>query len=148
MSQQETNVKAFVTSAVNPDATQRAGEPITVSVDGREVTFNAPDSNQVVLLAAAIEGTAKDTALAATLINAFFAMIATNRDVAYFKGRLFDSDDSFALNNVSDILSYLLEEWSARPTESSPASSGLPSNGGKTSKGKRHGHKSGSGKGH
>jgi hypothetical protein len=144
MSQQETNVKAFVTSA-NTEESAPAGEPITVSVDGREITFNAPDINQVVLLTAAMEGASTDAGLAATMLNAFMYMIDTDRDAAHIRGRLFNSRDKFDLGNVSEIMAYLLETWSNRPTGSSSDASPSRSNGGKKSKARRHGHGSPSG---
>lgn len=146
MTSQNTAVKAFITSATDPDQpSQAAGEPITVSIDDREVTFNPPDTNQTLLIMAAVEGSSSDGSLGATMINAFFHMIKDDRDVGHLRGRLFNSKDPFSLADVSAVLMYLMETWSARPTESSSDSSPSPRAHGKTSKGKRHGAGSTSG---
>lgn len=146
MTSQNTAIKAFITSATDPEQpTQSAGEPITVAIDDREITFNPPDTNQTLLIMAAVEGSSTDGSLAATMINAFFHMVQDDRDVGHLRGRLFNSKDPFSLSDVSAVLMYLMETWSNRPTESSSDSSSSRRAHGKTSKGKRHGAGSTSG---
>lgn len=133
-------MREFTTSAQQAEEHERVGEPITIKVDGREIVFNPPNTDHLVLMIAAIEASAQGVQLAASMMNSFFALIAEDRDRSHLKGRLFDPTDSFSMITVADILSGLIEEWSqSRPTQSSPGSSFSPPPGGSTSRGMHSG---------
>lgn len=127
-------MREFTTSVEQATDSQKAGEPETVKIDGYEVTFQPPDTNHIVLLTAALESSAGQHNLAATLINAFFALIENPADSAHFRARLFDPKDTFGLDTISEVMMGLLEEWSARPTQSSPTSSSQRQSTGRTSR--------------
>jgi hypothetical protein len=126
-------MREFVTSAEKAEAPE-AGESQTVKIDGREVTFNAPDTNQLILLTAAIEASENSGILAATLINSFFAMIESDEDQSHLRARLFNSKDHFGLDTITEILSSLMEEWSGKATRPSSGSSFSPPPTGSTSR--------------
>jgi hypothetical protein len=131
-------MREFVTSAEKADAPE-AGEPIPIKIDGREIVFNAPDTNQLILLTAAIEASESSGVLAATLINSFFAMIENDEDQSHLRARLFNSKDHFGLDTITEVMSSLMEEWSGKATPSSSDSSTSPPRTGSTSKGTHSG---------
>jgi hypothetical protein len=110
-------IKSFTTSgkSVEQNGTPM-GEPVAVDVDGREVTFVPPTTGQWAVTMAGGTDSSSPSDQVATQINFFFSMLDP-KDVAYFKHRLFDREDPFDVDNIADIITYLLEEWAARPTK-------------------------------
>lgn len=135
------SLKSFTTSAENVPEEERAtaGKPITVKIDNRKVTFLPWDTNQFVLITAIIESGMRDTQLVAQLINVFFGMIEDENDKRFLKSQLWDPKSGFTIATIAEILTYLLEEWSANPTGPSSGSSSSRASTGKTSKGRRSG---------
>jgi len=111
-------IKEFTTSAVaSVDEDEGAvGSEVTVKVDGREVTFYPPTSGQLAVTLAGSGDMATEMEQAAATINFFFSLLE-HRDATFFRKRLFDRDDGFDMDTIADLVSYLLEEWSARPTK-------------------------------
>jgi hypothetical protein len=132
-------MREFVTAAKGADEAPEAGPQIAFKIDGREITFNPPDTNHLVLLTAAIEASGTSASLAATMINAFFAMIEDYEDSSWMRSRLFDPHDAFGLDTISDVMAALMEEWSGKDTSSSSDSSTSPPTTGSTSRGMHSG---------
>jgi hypothetical protein len=59
--------------------------------------------------------------MVAGIIN-FFASTLDDQTHNYITNKLLDRKDPFGLLEVQDIIQWMMEEWSARPTKSSPAS--------------------------
>lgn len=133
-------------------------QPVTVTVDSREVTFQPATEGQIALILAALSDTSGTLNGIATVINFFFslldptklevqdgeddsgladAMSKLDSDIRYFKLRLLDGNDPFDGGDVIDIVSYLIEEWTAHPTKQ--PSDFMPShkNGGRKSTARR-----------
>lgn len=110
-------IKSFTTSgkSVEENGTPM-GEPVTVDVDGREVIFIPPTTGQWAVTMAGGTDSSSPSDQIATQINFFFSML-DDKDVHYFKHRLFDREDAFDVDNIAEIITYLLEEWAARPTK-------------------------------
>lgn len=135
---EQAQLKVFSTSAAETESVP-AGEDQTVMVDDVQVTFAAPTTSHLILMASMLEGAKDEKRRASILINWFFSMVPAMQR-GYFETRLFDHEDSFDLVNITDIIDYLMEQWSGgRPTQRSSTSSGSPKPGGKKSTGKRHG---------
>ena len=132
-------MREFVTSAQNADDAVLGGETIHLKIDGREISFNAPDANQLVLMTAAIESSANTGVLAAAMTNAFFGLIENPQDSAHLRARLFDARDPFGLDTMAEVLSSLMEEWSGKATQSSSDSSSPPQAHGSTSRARHSG---------
>jgi hypothetical protein len=125
--------KEFVTSAQADRASGEVGRPITVLVDGEEITFEGATESQIALLIAATSATATNiTSGIADVINFFFSLLS-EEDSRTLRHRLFDRDDPFDVENITDILMYLVEEWSARPTQSPSDSTPSPNSAGQKS---------------
>lgn len=123
-------MKEFITAAVATD--EERAEDIEIRVDGRDILVEGPGSGQLSLLMAALGDTSTEPFAVATMINFLFSMIGPS-DARYLKSKLFDRDDPFGAKEISDILIYLVEEWSGRPTESRDASTTSRGRTGRTS---------------
>lgn len=156
-----TPVKSFVSSAIS--TLEGEENERTTDIDGVEVTFTLPDINQVVMSTAMIENASSNIASAAALINIFFGLI--KGDETYVDGagdpvdpddedaeliyndfvarklqaKMMDPRDPFGIEVIAAVMSWLLEEWSDRPTTPSSRSSVSPKQSGTTSKVKPRG---------
>lgn len=157
----DTALKTFVSSAT---ATAEADTPDlerTVEIDGLEVTFHLPDINQVVLSTMMIEQATSNVEAGAALINIFFGLIKpeeiprgldgeevdedddgpmfTDFTARKLQARMMDPNDKFGIETIAEVMMWLMEEWSSRPTTPSSRSAASPSKPGKTSKAKQRG---------
>lgn len=140
-------LKKFVTSAKNADEqgdVLPVGDPLPIQIDDREITLLPPTTSQFVLMLASMEAAASEQDQYASIINFFFGMI-DDEDKRYIFARLRDRKDPFDVEDLSEIVEYVTEEWSARPTEESQDSSSPSQGSGKKSKAKPHhaAHRSG-----
>lgn len=134
----ESTLKVFSVSASASESVP-AGDDQTVMIEDRKITFLAPTTSHIVLMSSILEGAKDEARRASIIINWFFSMLDDPLDRGYFETRLFDHKDPFDLVNITEVIDYLMEQWSARPTQPSSTSSGSPKPGGKKSTGKRHG---------
>lgn len=106
--------------------------------DGTEVTFHAPTPGQFALFTAMGVG---HTGISE--VSTFIALMFEFMDEdtkRYFRRRLLDSSDPFDAigeGGLADIATGLIEEWSARPTQSPSGSSTPPGSTGRRSTAKR-----------
>jgi len=114
-------LKEFTTSARAAEEA-RIGLPVTVKVDDREITFSPATESEMAMLLAASSPTGNTVEAIADTINFFFALVEDEDQHSYLRGRLFDRGDPFDVSDIADIVVYLVEEWTARPT-SSPSDS-------------------------
>lgn len=105
--------------------------PITFEHDERKVTVNAPTGPQLALFLAAFGDTfgpssqEQNGTRVVDTIN-FFTSRFNREDAAYFKRRLTNAEDPFDFEDMTEILTWLIEEWSGRPTTSPSESAPLP----------------------
>jgi hypothetical protein len=120
-------MKSFSTAAkaASHDKEAPIQPPITFEHDGRTVTASAPTGPQFALFLSAFGETAPETNRIFDSLN-FFAERFNRDDSSYFKRRINDPDDPFDMEALSEILTWLIEEWSGRPTTSPSDSSSLP----------------------
>ena len=110
-------MKQFQT-AVQANVEAKTGETlpdVQIEHDGRVITFVGPTTSELALIMST--DLASIGVQVSTTLNFFFGLIKDVRDVDYFRRRLFDRTDSFSADGIVDILMYLVEEWSARPTQ-------------------------------
>lgn len=153
-----TPLRAFVSSAT---ADEGDSQERTAEIDDIEVTFVLPDINQVILSTMMIEQATSNIEAGAALINVFFGLIkpeevARNLDgeevdedddgpqftdftARKLQAKMMDPHDKFGIETIAEVMMWLLEEWSSRPTTPSSPSAASPSKPGKTSKGKQRG---------
>ena len=119
-------MKSFSTAAkaASHDKEPPIQPPITFEHDGRKVTATAPTGPQFALFLSAFGETAPESNRIFDTLN-FFADRFNREDSSYFKRRINDPNDAFDMEALSDILTWLSEEWSGRPTISPSDSSSL-----------------------
>lgn len=93
------------------------GPDVSFTYDDREVSAHAPTGPQLAVFLAAFADTASMKASVTDSIN-FFHSRFEPADASYFKQRLMDPEDPFEFEQVVELLGWLIEEWSARPTQS------------------------------
>lgn len=98
-------------------------------LETREMVALNPDPAQVAMLMASLGRGSTQTDRIAGMVN-FFVNVFDTDSAEYLEQRLLDRKDGFGPDQVEDILAFLMEEWSARPTQrpsdstSSPPSAG------------------------
>jgi hypothetical protein len=116
-------------------ARERTEEPdgqIVFKLDGKELTAQKPKPAVFAYLtAASARGTSEADKIKAVLD--FIEAVLLNNDPsaeragqtsrAHFRNRLLDPDDSLEIEDAVDLLQYLGEQWSGRPTSSPSGSS-------------------------
>lgn len=123
-------MKEFVTAVAAAD--KDADEWLTFKVDGVDCKVTRPTSAQVAYLTAALHKRAATETQIAGAIN--FCMAIMDHDTsAYLSDKLLDLTDPFDLENLQDIIEWLVEEWSGRPTEPSSDSTDTQDGSGSTS---------------
>lgn len=100
---------------------------IEEDADGNEVGRQIcrafpPDTSQVAVAMAGVGRHVETTVKVATIID-FFNEVLDDSSSAYMRRRLLDRRDPFGLEQVSEILKALMEEWTGRPTQEPQGSS-------------------------
>lgn len=141
-------MKEFSTAvrATTPEPGSTDVRPLTTKIDGEQVWFRTASVGQISMAISA--GYAGDRSESiATIINLFFGLITDPPEgedgsgkhvvTAHFRHRLFDVNDNFDPMVMSQVLQWLLEEWSADPTQPSSGSTDtpLPTGAGSTGRG-------------
>jgi len=112
-------MKSFDTSARQASAGVANDAPIEFELDGVVLVAEAPTAGQLVLFLTANRRGGLDS------IESMFELLATVIDdeaVDLLKDKL---SDGMEITVITDIIAYLVEEWSARPTQ--PSSAATPS---------------------
>jgi hypothetical protein len=129
-------LKEFVTAAKTAESAIENAEPIKFKIDDRELTAYPPKDGQVMLFMAAIGEGASPINGVVGIIDLLDGIFEED-DKSYYRGRLMDRKDPFGIKDVEQIMEYLLEEWSARPTTSPSGSMASPPRTGPNSTAKR-----------
>lgn len=86
------------------------------TVDGQVLHAYPPDPAQLaVLMASTGRHTQIHTQIAGT-IN-FFVEVMDEASAGYLERRLLDRNDPFGLEEVTEIMEWMIEEWTGRPTQ-------------------------------
>jgi hypothetical protein len=91
-----------------------------------------PKDGQLAVLMATSSRHSSTSEQIAGYIN-FFVAVLDDFSHTYVVSRLLDSDDEFGIDEVQDIMEWMVEEWSGRPTQSPSVSAQSHSNGGQKS---------------
>jgi hypothetical protein len=109
-----TRFKDFGNGNVDPNA-----EPIKFKLHGEEFVC-IPEIQGKVLLDLIAEST--DTSNTGTVMNKFFSSVLIAESHARFTSLVESQDKIVSVDTLSDIVSWLIEEYSNRPTSRSEAS--------------------------
>lgn len=117
-------MKEFITAKKRADADGDAEvmPDVEFTVDKHSIVAHGPTSSQLTLFMAAATGYGSDQDAIATSIN-FLWELMEPEDQRYLKRRLLVAADPFGAEDIADILTFLIQEWSSeRPTKSSSGS--------------------------
>lgn len=95
--------------------------------------YYLPDDGQLALLLSAVGKHASVMTQIAGAID-FFTAVLEEDSRSYVVERLMDRRDPFGLEQVTEIMEWMTEEWVARPTQRSSESSQSPPTAGKKSR--------------
>jgi hypothetical protein len=119
------------TTAVK-EVTGETIDEIKFKIDNREVTAYQPQDGQLAMLLASIGRGSSETDKIAGAIN-FFVAILSEPDAAWIEVRLLDRKDDFGIQQVEEVMEWLVEQWSGRPTKSLSVSTPSPESTGPSS---------------
>jgi len=110
-------MKEFKTAAVATTEAEGAEEKGTkFKVDGRECTAFRPTGGQLAVLMAETSRHRSLSDQIAGVLNFFDAVL--DRDSSqYLSAKLLERGNGFEIEQVQDILEWLMEEWTGRPTK-------------------------------
>jgi hypothetical protein len=115
-------VRDFSTSGQGNKSAFEGAQPIEFRVDDDVFVAYPPTPGQAALFMAA-QAKNRDVADNVAGVIDFFDGMLDEEGQALFRQRLLDREDSLDFDTVSEIIEALFEEWSARPTQPSSASS-------------------------
>lgn len=125
-------MKEFTTAVRAAEEREHEDYAYPFVVDGRElVAYRPTDGQSAILMAAAGRFTSLTDKIAGAID--FFVSVMDEESRDYLVGRLLDRDDDFGMEEVEEILEWLTEEWTGRPTKSSSVSTPQRRNGGRNS---------------
>lgn len=107
-------------------------EPLTFSINGEQFSAR-PAIPGSLLLGFAARSDGSDPAAASAAVLEFFDRALLPESLERFKTRVDDPEEVIEMEDLSDIIAYLVEAYSARPTEGSSTSSPGPSTSGPSS---------------
>lgn len=86
------------------------------TVTKRDITAHPPKEGQIALMMARMGRHSSSSDKVAGIID-FFVEVMDQADHDYVVGRLLDREDPFGFNDVTQISTWLIEEWGQRPTK-------------------------------
>jgi len=107
-------IKEFTTAL--KEVTGDAEDVMTFTVDGTELTCYYPNDGQLAILAASLGRHSSQHTQIAGIID-FFVEVMDEQSHSYLVERLLDRKDPFGLTEVQDIMAWMMEEWTGRPTQ-------------------------------
>lgn len=123
-------MKEFTTAA---EAAVNDEETLEFKIDDRVVTSYRPTDGQLAMLMASLGRHTATTVKVAGVID-FFVTILDDESYDYVVSRLLSREDPLGMDQVQEVIEWLIEEWSGRPTQSLSVSTPSPKNGGPKSK--------------
>jgi hypothetical protein len=125
------------TSAAKAAVSDDDEDIITFKVDDAEVRAYPPSPGQLAMMFTSMGDYSTDPKKIAGVIDFILGLL--DEDSSQLLGaRLMDRRDPFELDQLTAIMEWLVEEWSARPTQPSPASTPSRSSTGRRSTGSVH----------
>lgn len=122
------------TTAVNEAEKQDNGDDgaMEFSVDGVLCRAYKPKDGQLAVLMASTGRHTSAQEQIAGVIN-FFVAVLDDESHNFIVNKLLDRKDPFGIEHVNDIMEWMMEEWSGRPTKSPSGSTTSPPTGGRNS---------------
>lgn len=119
-----------VAEAAETDEDRDNGNPFLV--DGVECHCYKPEDGQLAVLLASVSRSQNWQTQVAGIIN-FFVEVLDDQSHQHIVGRLMDRNDPFGLDEVKDIMEWMVEDWTGRPTQPPSVSTRSRPSGGRKS---------------
>lgn len=117
------NIRSFGDAVKAAERAEEDNEPpLVIDILGREIELEYPGSGQVIYMTAALASTEGDITQVGEVVQ-FLYHLVTDEDAAYIKGKLLDRKSGFDGDTVIELIEYITEEWSSRPTRNASGSS-------------------------
>ena len=109
-------MREFTTAVNEKRRAEEAEDFIEFKIDGQAIKAYRPTPSQ---MAWAITATGRYTTLHDKIAGVidFFVGVLDENSRTYVVNRLLDRDDDFGFEQVEEIIRFLTEEWSGRPTK-------------------------------
>lgn len=117
-------MKEFTTAAERVDPEHR-DDVIEFKIDGVLCRAYRPNDGQLAVLVATTGRHSSGTEQIAGVIN-FFVAVLDESSHHYVVSRLLDRNDPLPIDTVKDVMEWLIEAWSGRPTVSPSGSASSP----------------------
>ena len=124
-------MKEFVTAV--EQAEREEDEGIAFLIDGHECHAYMPTDGQIAMAIAGVGRHTNDMQKTAAAID-FFVGVLDEESEQYVVERMMSRNDPLGLDQVQEIIMWLIEEFTGRPTQSPSASTRSQRSGGQNSK--------------
>lgn len=124
-------MKEFTTAAEEADRPEE--ETLEFSIDGTVLTSYRPTDGQLAMLMASLGRHTTTQTKVAGVVD-FFVTILDDPSYNYVVERLLSRTDPMGMDQVQEVIEWLIEEWSGRPTQPLSVSTRSQANGGPKSK--------------
>lgn len=126
-------MREFVTAVEDAVAEEEDQEPgLVFSIDGQEMRAYKPTEGQFALLMVAMGRHASNMDQFAGIID-FFISVLDEPSERYVIGRMQSRDNIIPLENIVEIMEWMIEEWGGRPFQKPSVSTSSRRNGGRKS---------------
>ena len=115
-------IKEFTTAA--RVSAGEAEDPLEFSIDGTTLRAYRPTEGQLALLMAALGRHTTESTKIAGAVD-FFVSIMDQESYTYLADRLMSRLDPMKMEEITDVVQWIIEEWAGRPTP--PPSVSTPS---------------------
>lgn len=107
-------IKEFTTAlkAVTEDETL----PMVFAIDGHELAAYRPTDGQLALLMSAVGRHTNMQTQIAGIID-FFVAVMDDDSASYVTDRLLSRTDPLGIEQVQEVMEWMIEEWTGRPTQ-------------------------------
>lgn len=124
-------MKEFTTAA--EESLEDAEAPLEFAIDGQILRAFKPTDGQIAITMSALGRHTSDQTKTAGVID-FFVQILDEESYDYVVNRLLSRTDPLGLAEVEEVLEWLVEEWTGRPTQPPSVSTQSRSSGGPKSR--------------
>jgi hypothetical protein len=90
--------------------------PMLFSIDGHQLAAYQPTDGQLALLMSSIAAHTSVQTRVAGVIN-FFVAVMDDDSATYITDRLLSRSDPLGVDQVEEIMEWMVEEWTGRPTQ-------------------------------
>jgi hypothetical protein len=111
-------MREFVTAVKELEKGEEPDKGYSFKVDGKELKFFKPTESQFAIYVAQTGRHSSIPDKIAGVID-FFINVMDRPSHEHLVARLMDREDPFGLDQVEEIIQWMIEEWSGNPTEQS-----------------------------